>query len=242
VASYLTTIAIGDYRPVSATGPDGLPLTYWVLPGQDKYLDQLRQSPRMIEWLTERLGPFPFPTAGVVLVPTHSAMETQETVTMGAGGSASEFRANLLHEYSHQWYGDMVTPSDWSDMWLNESFAMYLQLEWMTDVGMTTTNQWVTTLREADQELRRENGPPGAYDEEDFASANVYYCGALMLHELGRRIGEEELDTLLREWPQRHSYANADRDDWIEFVEDETGRRLEPFVLDWLLSERTPPS
>ncbi len=242
-SSYLTTIAIGDYEQVTDTGPGGLPLTYWVLPDQEEFLEQLEQSPELIGWLTDRLGPFPFPTAGVVLVPSTSGMETQETITMGAWPEPEPFLASLLHEYAHQWYGDTVTPRDWSDLWLNESFAMYLQLEWMADVqGSTTTDRWVSSTRRHDQELRDDYGPPGAYDEGDFASPNVYYCGALMLHELGLRAGAADLGRLLRSWPQRHANANVNRGDWITFAEHTTDEQLGAFVRDWLLSERTPRS
>src|SRR5205814_5385396 len=29
------------------------------------------------------------------------------------------------HELAHQWFGDYVTCRNWSDVWLNESFATY---------------------------------------------------------------------------------------------------------------------
>ena len=34
------------------------------------------------------------------------------------------------HELAHQWFGDYVTCRDWSDIWLNESFATYFQAMW----------------------------------------------------------------------------------------------------------------
>jgi len=241
-ASYLTTIAIGNYRRYDDTGPHGLPITYWVERGDRDLLPELRRTPELIRWLERRLGRFPFDRIGAVVVPSESAMETQTLITMGADvrRQGRDWVEVLQHEYAHQWYGDTVTPDNWKDMWLNEGFAMYLQIRWNVDQGYATMREWRRFMRSNDQYFRDEAGPPGEYYRDQFGSANVYYCGALMLDRLRAKLGDRLFSKVLREWPQRQRNDNADRDDWIRWLNRATDRNLRPFVTDWLTSQRTP--
>ena len=148
----------------------------------------------------------------------------------------------LAHEYAHQWYGDTVTPDNWSDLWLNEAFATYVQEAWTADQGGRSLDRWEASLTRSDQETRDEDGPPGDYDRGEFAEASVYYSGLLMLLRLRDMVGAQQFDVLLREWPQQHRNQTADRDEWIAWAENETGKDLEEFVHEWLTSETTPAS
>ncbi len=243
-ASYLTTIAIGDYVRYRDRGPHGLPITYWLPRRDQRALPELRRTPELIRWLEKHLGRYPFDRIGAVVVPDSSAMETQTLVTVGRRLMSDRFlfRSVLLHEYAHQWYGDSVTPDSWPDLWLNESFAFYTELRWQVSRGWTTMADVRAFLQSKDADLRAKDGPPGAYYPDHFAEQCVYLCGALMLDRLSQRLGPVLFAQVWREWPQTHRNGSVDRTDYVAWLNQRTGQDLGPFMTEWLTSPTTPPT
>jgi len=242
-ASYLVTIAIGPYRRYDDTGPHGLPITYWVRPGDRRLLPVVRRAPEAIGWLEDRLGPLPSDRMGFVIVPDASGMETQDMITLGRESIQQADGGQVVtHELAHQWYGDAVTPSDWRDVWMNEGMATYLQAEWTVTHGRATWEGWETQLRAADNPLRRTFGPPGAYHADEFAQGNVYFCAALMWRVLHDDLGTAAFAKLRRDWIQDHLFSNEDRDRLAAWWSEGSGKDLTGFFTTWLLAKKTPSS
>ncbi len=244
MATYLQTLAVGRYTKVTATGPHGLPLTYWYRPGVDEAkLPSLRKSPQFLSFLESRFGPYPFPSAGIVLVDSASGMETQQMITMGGRiktFNAGSFEADLLHEYAHQWFGDSVTPSDWDDLWLNEGWAMYAQLRWQQQIEKFSDAALEKSLRQSDARLRKELGPPAHPKADSFAESNVYLCPAGMLKELDDALGDTRFSALATAWVQTQRDSQQDRASFTAFVNRQTGRDFTGLIDSWLDSPTTP--
>jgi aminopeptidase N len=117
---------------------------------------------------------------------------------------------------------------------------MHTELSWQVSRGWTTWADLRGFLADVDGDLRRSDGPPGAYDPRRFAEDCVYYCGALMLDRLSNRLGPGLFGQVLREWPQTHRDASVDRDDYIAWLSARTGQDLGPFLTEWLTSPTTP--
>lgn len=243
VSTYLVAFAVDQYQEDTATGPHGIPITYWYLPADADAVHKLTaQVPDMISFLEQRFGPYPFPTAGVVFRQEMVGMETQTMITLSAHLPA----ADLLHEFAHQWFGDAVTPSTWSGMWLNEGFAMYAQFMW--DVAhrppglptMTIDQFMAQNVLPRDQRLRTQDGPPGHYNPGHFASSNVYYCPALMLNGLRDALGDAAFFQLFNDWAHQHAGTNQDRNTFVAFVDAKTGRNFSAYINAWLDSPTTP--
>ncbi|MFG1708967.1 M1 family metallopeptidase [Nonomuraea sp. M3C6] len=237
VASYLTVFTADKYRMFKDKGPHGIPITYWIRP-QDvaKQLPVARRMPEIMKWLEKRLGPYPFPSAGLVAT-SDSGMETQQMIALGPRYMEPSV---VAHELVHHWYGDTVTPRTWRDLWMNEGFAMYFEMQWYADHEDGTIDDFIANIRRLDPELRAESGPPGRYRRDSFGQSNVYYGPAIMIHEIRKRIGDKKFFAMTKAWPQQHRNTTQDRAAFVKWINKHTGEDFTKLIDTWLDSKTTP--
>jgi aminopeptidase N len=176
-----------------------------------------------------------------VVVDSESGMETQTMITLGDNPYILSARV-IQHEITHQWYGDIVSPTDWKDMWMNEGITMFLQGAYEADRQGISIDAKMRRWADFERKSRLESGPPGAYDEDEFGAGNVYYGPALMWNELRHDLGDSEFWRLVKEWPTVHADGNATREQYFDWVENETGQELSAFFDDWIMGATTPSS
>jgi aminopeptidase N len=138
-----------------------------------------------------------------------------------------------VHELAHQWFGNSLTIADWSHIWLNEGFATYAEWLWSEASGdrpaATHAQEWHTRM--ATQPADLVLADPGAarlFDER------VYKRGALVLHALRDRIGDERFFALLRDWAAHHRHATVTTAEFVELAGRHAGTDLAPFFTPWL--------
>ena len=134
-ASYLVTVAFGDYVTAEDTSASGVPISSGCRADHEpRPTSCSRITVDSVDWTEDKLGPYPFDSLGFLFVHSTSGMETQTMITLGLTEYATS-QPVLVHEVVHQWWGDQVTPRDWRDLWMSEGMTMYLQVLWESENG-----------------------------------------------------------------------------------------------------------
>lgn len=249
MASYLATVNVGDYVLDHQEGPDGIPIRNYFPPELvEKARFDFGRTPEMIQFFSQRFGPYPYENYGVVVVndpkAVSGAMETQ-TLSLFAPDMVTGDRANedlVAHELAHHWFGNLVSVSQWSDLWLHEGFASYSEWLWLEHTqGAEALNEKAAETR---QWLSTQPGVTiGAPPQDDLFHGQVYLKGALALHELRGKVGDEAFFGGIRTYLERHKGEGASNPtiaDLQRAVEESSGQPLEDFFQAWLYSAELP--
>ena len=237
-ATYLTTLAFGEFTQTDLVGPRDIPIRLFT-PAGEPVPGDLERAPEALAWLENKIGPYPFDTAGVLVIDAESGMETQTMITLGNSEYATSMPV-LVHEFAHHWYGDTVTPNDWRDVWMNEGMATYLQLVWEAEEAGISIEEELDLYAEYEGQERKSAGPPADFDPDKMLNSNVYFGPALMWDELRQKLGDKEFYRVTAAWPATHENKNASREKYFAWLEKETGEELTSFFDAWLLGEKTP--
>ncbi|MET7967971.1 M1 family metallopeptidase [Micromonospora sp. NPDC005305] len=243
MASYLSTLVIGDYRVATGTHA-GKPIVTAVaatLPADGPAAASVARTGEIADFLAGRFGPYPFDAYGGIVVADDRiryALETQSRPVYGPGffrGTRPNTEV-VAHELAHQWFGDSVSVARWSDLWLNEGFATYAEWLWAEHDGGRAVERAFAD-RYAVTDWRRPTVDPGR--AAMFGDA-VYQRGALAVHALRRAVGDATFFRILRGWLAERRNGTATTADFIGYAERTAGRPLRPLFDAWLIGASPP--
>ncbi|MEU8822559.1 M1 family metallopeptidase [Streptomyces sp. NPDC048636] len=243
MASYLATVAIGDFDIHTTTTDGELPQYVAVDPDQAEDSTKVPdQVTGVIDWESRTFGRYPFSSTGAIVDHLPGLGYALETQTKPYFADAPD-EILLVHELAHQWFGNSVTPRAWKDMWLNEGFATYAEWLWEEDHDGRTAEQ---TFRDFYDGTDDESGgiwdfapadPPNAAAVSD---PPVYGRGAMVLHKLRQAVGDKTFFTILRTWVKEHRHGNADTKQFIALSERISGKDLTKLYDVWLFGKDKP--
>ena len=248
--SYLVAIMAGPFTGVSGEVPPtpqrGTPLPLRIVASRatpDRLAFALEGSQEIVTRLEDWFGePFPFPKLDQITTPIlPGAMENAGADLYQDGlllvgkdspvAARRRFGMIVAHELSHQWFGDLVTPVWWTDLWLNESFANWMGYHighaWEPDLNIAPgalaegytamATDALTAGRPIRQPIVRDSQIDGAFD------SITYGKGSHVITMFAAFIGEERFQRGVRSYIAAHHHSNASSDDFFRALAEAAG-------------------
>lgn len=247
IPAYLIAIGVTNYAVYSDFVPraDGPPIEVlnYVYPEFLEYAQaRTGTTVEIMQLFNELFGLYPFAAEkyGHAMFGFGGGMEHQTMSFMG--GFSHLLQA---HELAHQWFGDKITCGSWSDIWLNEGFATYLEgITYQYGLGNRTWLDWKAGLI---QNITSQ--PDGSVYVRDTSTVNrifsgrlSYNKGGMLVHMLRWKLGDEAFFQGVRNYLEdpKLAYGYARTADLKRHLEAAGGQDLTEFFADWLYGEGYP--
>jgi aminopeptidase N len=152
----------------------------------------------------------------------------------------------ISHELAHQWFGNLVTCREWSNLWLNEGFATYCEaLYWENIKGFDEFCYKVMKIAdEYLEESRRLYKRPlvaRIYKHpDDLFDAHSYEKGGCVLHMLRKDIGENNFRKSINKYLDTYKNKTCETEDLCKIVEDVSKKSMRLFFDQWIYRSGHP--
>ncbi len=249
-ASYLLTLVAGEFS-VLEDEADGIPLTYWIPKGREEDGKRtFEKTPAMVEYFGKLFGvKYPWNKYAQVVVSDfifggmenttattlyeHTLLDTRAAIDISSDDL-------IAHELAHQWFGDYVTCRDWSEGWLNEGFATFMEHMWREkDLGRDEYEFGVLGdlegyAAEAGGRYRRAIVCQDYDSPLDLFDRHLYEKGALVLHLLRTELGDEVFWRGIHTYLESHKNGIVETRDLMRALEVASGKSLGRFFEQWV--------
>ncbi len=174
-----------------------------------------------------------------------SATTLQETALTEPREGFRRMASLNSHELGHQWFGDFVTCKDWGQIWLNESFATFMQFMYFEHSrGKNGYDEEIeSAMREYFNEARQYKRPimTRMYPNADsMFDSHTYPKGGAVIHTLRRQLGDEAFWAGIKLYLTTNAHTPVESWQLCKAFTDASGVNCEPFFKQWIYSPGHP--
>jgi aminopeptidase N len=255
-ASYLLSLTAGEFVVLEGDW-DGIPLFFAAEPRYAEWIPAaFAETDEILGAFSELTGiRYPYAKYSQVAVANFpwGGMENVSNTTLTSLALGDELCQQdhpatdlVAHEAAHQWFGDLLTCRDWSELWLNEGFATYFGLLYFEKTR--GPDEFRARLRDAQQAYveqdrgtgRRPTVWAGFKDAEDAMDTRAYEGAAARLHLLRYLLGDERFFAGIRTYVAEYAGRAVTTADLKRAMEKVSGQNLERFFQQWIWGRGYP--
>ena len=264
ISTYLFAFAAGPFRRLNeAPGLPGLYVRASRLQQAEDEAPEVQQiAAQGVRYLSDYFAqPFPFPKYDMVLIPEfayggmeHAAatfLHEQSVLFRTAPTHTDRLNRDILvlHELTHQWFGDLVTMRWFDDLWLKEGFAQFMAYQTLASLK-PDENVWkrfYESIKPAAYQIDSTQGTtpiyqdiPNLKDAKSAYGAIVYSKAPAVLKQLAFVLGPQKFRDGLRLYLKDHAYSSAEWSDLVRALERVSGRTLALWAEMWIRHRGMP--
>jgi alanyl aminopeptidase len=252
--SYLVAMAVGPFDVVEGgrAGENKFPVRVLALKGRGSEAAYITSvTPKIIGALEGYFGmPYPYEKLDQVAIPItvgFGAMENaglityMQTILLASPEYDTITRQRravgiITHELAHQWFGNMVTPAWWDDIWLNEAFATWTSNKivaqlfpaWNIAASAVENKAKVEDLDQmmSARKIRQPIEEPG--DIGNAFDGITYQKGAAVIRMFENYVGTDRFQRGVQAYLEKHMWGNATASDFLASISGAAGQNIAP--------------
>lgn len=263
MSTYLLAFVVGNMKSKEAKSKNGVKIRTWATPQQIEHTGfALQNAVKYMDFYEDYYDiPFPLEKCDFVALPDFAsgAMENWGLITFREQAmlvdehtslSSKQYVAIVVaHELTHQWFGNLVTMKWWTDLWLNEGFASWMEYlavndsfpEWHLWTQFSVDEQQTALKLDALEHTHPVEVPIHHPDEiRTIFDAISYQKGASVIHMLHDYLGPDDFRDGLRLYLKTHSYKNTITEDLWAALQEVSGKPVKDFMHQWTSSAGFP--
>ncbi|MGI9206146.1 MAG: M1 family metallopeptidase [Woeseiaceae bacterium] len=211
--TYGVAINIAPYVAIESeyqsTNGTAVPVVFYAIEDHEEEARSLfdRDMHPMIEFFERVVGPYPWGHEKIGIAETpHLGMEHQTINAYGNEFKRDDYGFDWLlhHEFSHEWFGNLISAPNNADLWLHEGAGAYMQMvftqETMGDAA--AHHRMYKSYLAIDSCLpvapRGEFSVDQMNAEETGSAVNIYTKGSWVMHSLRYLLGDDRFWAAVR--------------------------------------------
>ena len=244
------SVDVIDWTYSSGTKDTTMPVRFYYQSGENPSSMETK-VPQMLTEFSDLFGIHPFEKDGYATANNLFAwggMENQSLTTLCSGCWSEGL---ISHELAHQWFGDMISPGTWAEIWLNEGFATYSEALWIEHkYGNSAYHSDIISNANG----YKNNNPGWAISDPDWAvntpPSNVmfnyaitYQKSSCVLHMLRYTLGDDIFFDAIKQYATdtaNFRYKTTTTTDFNAKISEVAGQNLDWFFDEWIYEPNHP--